>query len=59
MRLTGSRDLDDKHRSLEVAGSDLKKKKVKVVTFSNGADEAEDKPETFNLPERRSGQRLV
>ena len=42
MRLTGSRDLDDKHRSLEVAGSDLKKKKVKVVTFSNGADEAED-----------------
>ena len=52
MRLTGSRDL-------EVAGSDLKKKKVKVVTSSNGADEAEDKPKTFNLPERRSGQRLV
>ena len=59
MKLTGSRDLDDKHRSLEVAGSDLKKKKVKVVTFSNGADEAEDKPKKFNLPERRSAQRLV
>ncbi|KAG2287038.1 hypothetical protein Bca52824_046642 [Brassica carinata] len=34
VRLTGSRDLDDKHRSLEVAGSDLKKKKGNEVDLS-------------------------